>query len=622
MEDTSGFEHDWDVDAGTVTWEFGPVEPGEGGEFQMVVETPPDWGEEDLVNMVDISAEFDWNEENNHAEATIYPTGEASVELHVDKYPSPGDPAPGSTYLYEIHYGNNGSVPTGQVTMTDTVPVCTSVVEWYSRNGYDLWTDDSADDSELVLTALTLPGGGWGDQIMLRLRVDEDEACPPGTTQLTNTVELAAEGAETVSQKNDHAWISDPYWNAHLEKNFGWGMLVPGGEIGYNLHVANHGNMTTTITLTDYLPAGTTFNQSWSWDGREYVEIGPSQPPGGSVSWEWGELPPGSWFDIYIQLDIDPALEHDTELLNCAEIMVAEGDDRPFDNESCRTDAIREPGPNLRIYKDYQWNREDQIQYGISFQNVGTETLHDVEIVDTLPGGGSFNGWWEPEFDREIILDSEDPPRWIIPELEPGWTGRIRFNADLDGPVEEGLSYINLAEAPVDGDKFAGDNIAEVTAYTGPDIWVEKWISGGEPRPGEIVTFTVQFGNRNQWPWGTDPEASEPQTNFADTLPDELTFVTATAPWDPGEEWLPGDPVGNTYTWDFGPMDAGSQWTFQIVAQVSEEAVEDEVIVNTVQAWSNGDDIDPVPANNTFHLHITILPPNYYIYLPIILKNH
>jgi hypothetical protein len=111
-------------------------------------------------------------------------------------------------------------------------------------------------------------------------------------------------------------------------------------------------------------------------------------------------------------------------------------------------------------------------------------------------------------------------------------------------------------------------------------------------------------------------------------LPDELSFITATVPWNPEaswspeEKWTPDEIVGNTYYWGWAPMHPQSWWTFQIVALVSEEAVEDEVIVNTVQAWSNGDDIDPVLANNTFHLPITILPLNYYVYLPIILKNH
>jgi len=58
-------------------------------------------------------------------------------------------------------------------------------------------------------------------------------------------------------------------------------------------------------------------------------------------------------------------------------------------------DTIHEAGPNLRVFKEYQWNWEGQIQYNVSFLNVGTTTLYDVVLTDTLPAGTSFNGkWW------------------------------------------------------------------------------------------------------------------------------------------------------------------------------------------------------------------------------------
>jgi len=629
VADTSGFTHDYDPTEGTVVWEFGslvdPVERGDSGQFQLVVEIPPD-PEPELINMVDIFAEFDPNEEDNHAEATIHLAAKPAVELYVNKNPMPGDPTPGSTYVYEIEYGNNGNVPSGQATLTDILPhiegVCsTTVVDWYSQNGYDLWTDISLGYSELVLSAPTLPGG-WGDRIVLRLRVDE--LCPL-ETQLVNEVRLAAPPADLVSQVNENAWTAGPYTNAHLEKGFGSGMLVPGGEIGYSLQVANHGNMTATITLTDTLPTGTTFGESWAWDGREYVPFAPTHIGVDDVSWSVGEMPPGSWLNIDLRLDIDLALEYDTTLTNCAEIVVAEGDAWPRDNVACHTEVVREPGPNLRVYKDYYWNWEGSIHYEIHFQNVGTLALHDVHILDDLPPGTTFDGVsWGSDFWHDIYYDPLGlTPRWIIPVLEPGWSSRIWFDVELDGELvgDEGLGYTNLVEAPVPDDVWPDDNISEITAYTGPDIFVEKWLSGGEPRPGEIVTFTVVFGNQNQPPWGSDPGV-EPATTFAETLPDDLTFLTATDPWNPDEEWLPGDIVGNTYYWDFGPMDAGSSWTVEIVALVSEEAVEGNVIVNTVEAWSNGDDIDPLLGNNTYDLELTILPGDYYVYLPIILRNH
>ena len=180
VDDTSGFPPIVDPGLGTVSWELGTIAPGEGGQFQLVLQIPAG-PEPKLTNEVEIFVEFDSNEDNNHAEATINEAAEPSVELYVGKNPAPGDPAPGSTYLYEIDYGNDGSVPTGPATLTDTLPPDTTVVDWYSQNGYDLWTVDST-SPDFVLEAPTLPGG-WGDRIILRLEIDPQV---PADTQLVN----------------------------------------------------------------------------------------------------------------------------------------------------------------------------------------------------------------------------------------------------------------------------------------------------------------------------------------------------------------------------------------------------------------------------------------------------
>jgi len=596
------------LDPGTVSWEIGPVASGEEVQFQLVIELPPDPPPE-LTNMVDISTEFDPNEGNNHAEATIFLTLGPSVELHVGKRPAPGDPAPGSTYLYEIDYGNNGSVPTGPATLVDTLPVDTTVVDWYSQNGYQLWTEVSR-NGQLVLEAPSIPGR-WGDRIIMRLEIDPQV---PVDTQLVNLVELTTPDG-TVSQLNDEAWTRDPYWNAYVDKNLGWGIMVPGGEVEYNIHVSNHGNMPNTTWLTDTLPSGATFVESWISDGRERVQIAPADIGDGTVTWSLGEILPGGWRNLDVRLAIDPAIEVGSVLTNCAQVGIEEEDNWPFDDESCRIDAVREPGPNLRVFKDYQWNGEGQLEYQIGFQNLGTVPLYDVQIWDTLPEGTTFNGNWWHHFWRDILFDPMGPQLlWTVTELEPGWSSSIQFQVDLDGELigVQGLAFTNTVEALIPGDMWPDDNVHQITAYTGPDIFAEKWLSGGEPRPGEVVTFTVRFGNQNQGPWGSDP-GPEPPTNIVDTLPEAMTFITATAPWNPEEVWPPDDIVDNSVIWSWGPMDAGNWWMFDIVALITDTVESGDVIVNTIEAFSNGEDVDPLPGNNTTELPLTILAPSFQV---------
>jgi uncharacterized repeat protein (TIGR01451 family) len=179
VTDTSGVPAS--VGPGQVAWTLGPLAPGSQEQFQIVLNntaSPSDT----LTNQVDAYTLYDFDLGDNHAEAQVH-VGTGQPDLYVNKNPIPGDPAPGQTFLYEINYGNNGPVASGPVVLTDTLPQDTSIVSWYSENGYDLWSDVSAGD-QLVLTAPTIPSY-WGDRILLRLLLD------PGVsagTQLTNTV--------------------------------------------------------------------------------------------------------------------------------------------------------------------------------------------------------------------------------------------------------------------------------------------------------------------------------------------------------------------------------------------------------------------------------------------------
>ena len=159
------------VGGGEVIWEFGPVEADHNNyEFYVVLEHTGTVGNT-LTNMVDIFAEYDPHDDNNHAEAEVH-ISSGQPDLYVDKNRQSENPVPGGTVLYEINYGNNGPIPSGQTTFTDTLPANTTVVNWYSRNGYDLWTG-GVNNGQLVLEAPAIPAY-WGDAIMLRLEVAPD----------------------------------------------------------------------------------------------------------------------------------------------------------------------------------------------------------------------------------------------------------------------------------------------------------------------------------------------------------------------------------------------------------------------------------------------------------------
>jgi uncharacterized repeat protein (TIGR01451 family) len=133
---------------------------------------------------------------------------------------------------------------------------------------------------------------------------------------------------------------------------------------------------------------------------------------------------------------------------------------------------------------------------------------------------------------------------------------------------------------------------------------VEKWLSGGELRARKTVTFTVEFGNRNQRPWDADGGYG---TYITDTLPAEMTFITATAPWDPNQSWTPNSLPGNVFEWDAGPMWSDSTWYFDVVVQITDTASAGDVLTNTIEIQGQGPtDVEPYYDNNAFELPVTI----------------
>ena len=617
VTDTSGFAAT--VGAGTVTWSFGPVSAGDGGHFQILLDNTAS-ASDTLRNEVDIYTLYDNEEWNDHDETEVHVRDTGQPDLYVNKHVDPNDPTPGQTFLYEIDYGNNGPVPSGPVTLTDTLPENTTIVSWESDDGYGLWSEVTTSGDQLVLAAPTIPSH-WGDRLYLRLRLSDTVAY---NTRLTNTVEITTTGdADPQNNRDEHdsAEVRSPRWNVGVHKEWSWGSLVPGGEIAYDINYGNYGNMATPARLTDTLPAGTTFMTSTYWTGYNEVPVVPDYVGDGVVAWDLGTLEPGERHYVNVRVVIDRALTPGTAITNCATIDMPTADSWPYDNASCVVETVRAAGPNLRVSKEAWWEWDGEIDYRIRLENVGTTQMEDIWITDTYPISTTFNDNWWQEHGPWITATHDAGNRQIVfwvEELDDGNTANIRFRVDLDDAIHgmQGLIFTNTVEAPWSGDVYPADNTAVELAYTGPDVYVEKWLSDGEPGAGEIVTFTVEFGNRNRG-WSTDDNYG---SRITDTLPAAMEFITATAAYDPTQPWEPDEIDGNTLSWGFGPMWSNSIWYFDIVVQITDTVDAGDVLTNTIEAYGDSPyDVEPYYDNNVSHAAVTI--PIYDIYLPIVLRN-
>ena len=155
---------------------------------------------------------------------------------------------------------------------------------------------------------------------------------------------------------------------------------------------------------------------------------------------------------------------------------------------------------------------------------------------------------------------------------------------------------------------------------TGPDLSIEKWLTGGTSTPGlgDIVTYTLHFENDSPW---------ETQGNVlvTDTLPAGLEFVAAE--WRPCSEDCQHNPNTNDGTllaWNYGQWGGNSWNDLVLTLRVSDTLQGGTVLTNTAEIATDrpGDDVEPNYANNTSRFAVTVeAPGNRPVYLPIIKKN-
>lgn len=602
-------------------WHLGnlPVSWWAAHQFYLFVDVTASLGEQiDLgVEIATTTSYFQGDPESKYSywSGTVV---ESDTDVGVFKWPWTWDPLPGSENVYVVNVCGGGNTASDEVTLTDNLPPETTLIDWWMQ--FPGWEEVSRNAHQLVLTRPSVPPGWCGDVLIRTLL---DEGVQEGEI-LTNTAQIDTINDQDLSN-NSYTLVhtvGGPHTNLSVWSDWIGNIFVPGNEIHYAFQYQNSGNLPVgDITVTSTLPADTSFLYAYEWGVSDPRLITPTLITPEYLVWDVGLLEAGDRQNIGIAVRIDPETEAGSLLTHTVSISPKPGEDRYDDNTATWVDRVNEPGPNLSLDKhsNWYWTWEGQLEYELRIFNLGTEYLDNIWITDTYPVDTLFNSNWWQGTGPMITVTHDSQNRQIllwVDHLNPGEAANFAFQVDLDPEVigEQGLAFTNTVEAPIANDTNPLDNTDTVVAYTGPDVFVNKWLSGGELHPGELVTFTVEFGNQNMWPWDGDPEFS---SHITDTLPDSMTFITATAPL--GGDWSSVNIDGNTIVWEWGPMWSNSIWTFDIVMQVDEPVLGRNVLINRIEAYGDSlNDIEPNLDNNVSEVRVT----QPIIHFPLVFKNH
>jgi uncharacterized repeat protein (TIGR01451 family) len=517
--------------------------------------------------------------------------------------------------VFNANVCNNGgpdATASSRVYLTDTLNLSMTLRYWWGQTPG--WTPVISNSGELVVYKESLSAGQC-DQVFLRVRLDP--GLTPGT-QISNIVEISASNDLTGDDNQSTWWgnVGNPRYNLSVNKDWNWGQLVPGGEIRYNINYNNSGNLpvTTTIRITDTLPVSTTFSGAWRYDQYGQHPFTPIITSAGYVVWQIGGLDNGYSDGFEIVLRVDSNAISGTVFNNCATIAANVFEDDPYDNTKCAVETVRAAGTNLRVTKFANWQGIGGMQYQVRIENIGTTTVSTVTITDTYPASMTLNNWninvpgdWGPWSSNQ----SGNQLTVTLNRLEPGWATWLNMWLNVPG-VPNGALFTNTVEVTTPPDDMnPADNSAVNVMGTGPDLSIEKWLTSGTPKPGQLLTYTLHFRNNSQAWWTAG------NVWITDTLPTGLEFISATQRLCGDTYFCQRDPDyndGRTLVWNWGQMGNGWWNDFVVTARVTSTAQGGDVLTNTATlASDNPNDVDPFPNDNTSVLPVTVLNPKFEV---------
>ena len=558
LSDTSGFSHTGSGDPGDpIIWDVGDVPYNHNSESQFLVfvkvVNPPGGG---LFTSAEINSTLayyqDEGRKQNSWESGISDTSDSDLDL--GKWAWTGDPVPGQEFVYSVNLCNKSGNSSSEVYITDTLPITTTLLNWWGQ--YPGWVEVSASDHQLVVKRPTM-SGNWCGELYINVLLDAEA---PLYEVIRNEAWTWAES--DLNPDNNYASnevkVNTPRYNLHMNPNWVWGQFVPGGQVNFEFNASNWGNMSMPGTvITTKLPPGTEFLFAYNFDWNGWTPFPPTVIGDGYLEWDIGDFPNGYNQNIGIQLKINADTPVGTPLVVENRVIGDLLEERYDDNVLTFTEAVNADGPNLRVDKhsNWRWNWEGQLWYDMRFLNLGTQTLYNVTITDTYPVSTtvSWYDWGCPGDAKCTITPKDGQLIFWMSKMDPGWNTQASFSTDVitDYLNLQGLAFTNQLDAPYAGDVNLADNYDTVTSYTGPDVFVRKWLKDGELRAGEVVTYTVEFGNANRWPWNGDSNFG---SHITDTLPTGMTFIKAIPYWDPAGSFDPESNVGHEVVWGWGTM--------------------------------------------------------------------
>jgi len=237
------------------------------------------------------------------------------------------------------------------------------------------------------------------------------------------------------------------------------------------------------------------------------------------------------------------------------------------------------------------------VTYTVNFQNAGPGLAQNVRITDTLPAYTSFQSCTTTvgsctEANGVVTVD--------VGDMAPGASGVLQVVVQLDPVFPAGTTtLVNRAviSTPTQGDDPANNEASDTTdVHAVVDLNLEKEATPEPVDAGGVLTYTLT--------WSTGGNAFANDLTLVDTLPDHVTFVSAS---DGGTF----DANSGTVTWALGNHVPGDTGTVTLVVRVDTPLFNGTTLHNTAHlsdasgAGADADVTSTVRSDHTLYVSKT-----------------
>ncbi|MBW8879027.1 MAG: DUF11 domain-containing protein [Acidobacteria bacterium] len=410
---------------------------------------------------------------NNCASASAPVT--AAAKLVVKKTLASGTGTPGGSLVFNLAVTNQGNQDSAATVLTETVPANTTYDATLSSSGWSC--SGSAAGSTCTLNLPGIPGGGGS--LARAFAVTIANPLPAGVTTVANT---ACDGAACDSIQIP----TDGKPRLSITKSVASGTATPGTTLIFGITVKNLGNQGAPVTLTETVPAHTTFDSvksaAWNCSGTAAGSI---------CSLDAGTLAGGATSTTYLfAVSIDrPLPSAVTQISNSACAST------PATTQIC--DQVQVPvnaSPRLTIVKTRTSAPPapgQLVTYDIAVSNSGDQDAAAVTLTEQVPQATSFDA-------------ASSDPAWscsagtctlVLPSLAAGTTSTRNFSLRVANPLPAGITQI--ANTVCGADVSSRNVCSTVTDPPGgsPQLTLRKTYSGPPLKAGASLSFTIAVTN-------------------------------------------------------------------------------------------------------------------------------